>query len=70
MDFTEYDRIDDFELNEILWRADQGQRRTRAPGRAPGDCVPARAGEAARAVMHAARAFFFEMGLTYPPRRT
>ncbi|HEV3006854.1 MAG TPA: alkaline phosphatase family protein [Pirellulales bacterium] len=24
MDFTEYDRIDDFELNEILWRAIKG----------------------------------------------
>jgi len=24
MDFTEYDRIDDFELNEILWRASKG----------------------------------------------
>jgi YVTN family beta-propeller protein len=25
MDFTEYDRIDDFELNEILWRAVKGE---------------------------------------------
>ncbi len=25
MDFTEYDRIDDFELNEILWRAVMGK---------------------------------------------
>ena len=25
MDFDEYDRIDDFELNEILWRAIKGQ---------------------------------------------
>jgi hypothetical protein len=25
MDFTEYDRIDDFELNEILWRAINGK---------------------------------------------
>jgi YVTN family beta-propeller protein len=25
MDFTEYDRIDDFELNEILWRAIKGK---------------------------------------------
>jgi hypothetical protein len=25
MDFTEYDKIDDFELNEILWRAVRGQ---------------------------------------------
>ncbi len=25
MDFTEYDRIDDFELNEILWRAIMGE---------------------------------------------
>ncbi len=25
MDFTEYDRIDDFELNEILWRSIKGQ---------------------------------------------
>jgi YVTN family beta-propeller protein len=25
MDFTEYDRIDDFELNEILWRAVKGK---------------------------------------------
>jgi hypothetical protein len=24
MDFTEYDRVDDFELNEILWRAIKG----------------------------------------------
>jgi hypothetical protein len=24
MDFTEYDKIDDFELNEILWRAVKG----------------------------------------------
>jgi len=24
MDFTEYDRIDDFELNEILWRSVMG----------------------------------------------
>ncbi len=24
MDFTEYDRIDDFELNEILWHAIMG----------------------------------------------
>ena len=24
MDFTEYDRIDDFELNEILWRSIMG----------------------------------------------
>jgi hypothetical protein len=24
MDFSEYDRIDDFELNEILWRALKG----------------------------------------------
>ena len=26
MDFTEYDRIDDFELNEILWRAIKGPK--------------------------------------------
>jgi hypothetical protein len=25
MDFSEYDRIDDFELNEILWRAIKGE---------------------------------------------
>ena len=25
MDFSEYDRIDDFELNEILWRAIKGK---------------------------------------------
>jgi hypothetical protein len=25
MDFSEYDRIDDFELNEILWKAVMGQ---------------------------------------------
>jgi hypothetical protein len=25
MDFDEYDRIDDFELNEILWRAIKGK---------------------------------------------
>jgi hypothetical protein len=25
MDFTEYDKIDDFELNEILWRAVKGK---------------------------------------------
>ena len=24
MDFSEYDKIDDFELNEILWRAIKG----------------------------------------------
>ena len=24
MDFSEYDKIDDFELNEILWRAVKG----------------------------------------------
>jgi len=24
MDFSEYDRIDDFELNEILWHAIKG----------------------------------------------
>jgi hypothetical protein len=24
MDFSEYDRVDDFELNEILWRAVKG----------------------------------------------
>jgi len=24
MDFSEYDRIDDFELNEILWRSIKG----------------------------------------------
>jgi hypothetical protein len=25
MDFSEYDRVDDFELNEILWRAIKGK---------------------------------------------
>jgi hypothetical protein len=25
MDFTEYDRVDDFELNEILWHAVMGK---------------------------------------------
>ena len=25
MDFSEYDKIDDFELNEILWRAIKGK---------------------------------------------
>ena len=25
MDFSEYDQIDDFELNEILWRAIKGE---------------------------------------------
>jgi hypothetical protein len=25
MDFSEYDKIDDFELNEILWRAIKGR---------------------------------------------
>ncbi len=40
MDFDEYDRIDDFELNEILWRVDQGQGRAGAAGRAAGDRVP------------------------------
>jgi hypothetical protein len=25
MDFSEYDRIDDFELNEILWKAIMGE---------------------------------------------
>jgi hypothetical protein len=24
MDFSDYDRVDDFELNEILWRAVKG----------------------------------------------
>jgi hypothetical protein len=28
MDFSEYDRVNDFELNEILWRAIKG---TNAP---------------------------------------
>ena len=37
MDFSEYDRIDDFELNEILWRADQRARRSDPPGRATRD---------------------------------
>jgi hypothetical protein len=26
MDFSEYDRIDDFELNEILWKAIMGEQ--------------------------------------------
>ena len=25
MDFSEYDQIDDFELNEILWRSIKGE---------------------------------------------
>jgi len=25
MDFSEYDRIDDFELNEILWKSIMGE---------------------------------------------
>ena len=25
MDFDEYDKVDDFELNEIFWRAIKGQ---------------------------------------------
>jgi hypothetical protein len=25
LDFSEYDRIDDFELNEILWRSVKGE---------------------------------------------
>ena len=41
MDFDEYDRIDDFELNEILWRVDQGEGCTRAAGGPAGDRVPA-----------------------------
>ena len=36
MDFDEYDRIDDFELNEILWRSIKGKD-ARSAGRAPGD---------------------------------
>ena len=32
MDFDEYDKIDDFELNEILWRAIKGKD---APSRPP-----------------------------------
>ncbi len=48
MDFDEYDRIDDFELNEILSRAIKGKQRTRTPGRATSDRVPAGTREAAR----------------------
>ncbi len=32
MDFTEYDKIDDFELNEILWRAVKGADAPIPPG--------------------------------------
>ncbi len=39
MDFSEYDRIDDFELNEILWRSIKGQGRPAAAGRPAGDRV-------------------------------
>ena len=39
MDFSEYDRIDDFELNEILWRAVKGGRPA-APGRPTGHRIP------------------------------
>ena len=38
MDFTEYDKVDDFELNEILWRSIKGTTpRCRRPsaGRSP-----------------------------------
>src|SRR5207248_2842677 len=31
MDFSEYDRVDDFELNEILWRAIKGENATVPP---------------------------------------
>jgi hypothetical protein len=31
MDFTEYDRIDDFELNEILWHAVMGESAPEPP---------------------------------------
>ena len=42
MDFSEYDRIDDFELNEILWRAVKGEDAPLAPRRPPGDRLPDR----------------------------
>jgi hypothetical protein len=35
MDFTEADRIDDDELNRILWRAIKGTRPYPAPARVP-----------------------------------
>ena len=41
MDFSEYDRIDDFELNEILWRSIKGET-PRAAGGPPGHRLPAR----------------------------
>ena len=41
MDFDEYDQIDDFELNEILWRVDQGEGCPGPAGRATGDRLPA-----------------------------
>ena len=37
MDFDEYDRIDDFELNEILWRAIKGKDAPVPPRRPSGD---------------------------------
>ena len=39
MDFDEYDRIDDFELNEILWKSIKGEDAP-VPPAAGGDRVP------------------------------
>ena len=48
MDFDEYDRIDDFELNEILWRSIKGINAPVPPARAgrlrTGRCRGSRAG--------------------------
>ncbi len=32
MDFREYDRVDEFELNEILWKAIMGENAPQPPG--------------------------------------
>ena len=41
MDFSEYDKVDDFELNEILWRSIKGKDAPLAAGGASGDRRPA-----------------------------
>ena len=45
MDFSDVDLADDFELNEILWRAVKGAGRPVAAGRPAGDRVPVAHGE-------------------------
>ena len=40
MDFDEYDKIDDFELNEILWRSIKGKGRATPAGRPASDRLP------------------------------